>query len=315
MRERDRRLSPRSRSALSVIAVAALLLSGCSAQPAVGRPSSDTRAPSPSSSADSPTKPVEAGEGLVWSEEFDAPGSPSTLWKRMEGAGGWGNEELQNYTASDENSYVADGILHIVARKASTVDASGISSEYTSARLMTYAAFRYGRIEARIAVPAASGLWSAFWMLGTFSTPDASWPGVGELDLMEYVDQARDLNNGVVGAKKDGTAWSRVESHPNPTGWSGDWHVYAVEWTADSVTYSVDGQTLGVIRKADLESDQLWSFDNPAHIIMNIAVGGRWPDPRIDDGLLPADYLVDYVRVYDSEVHEVPESWLPPPAD
>lgn len=46
---------------------------------------------------------------------------------------------------------------------------------------------------------------------------------------------------------------------------------------------------------------------------MNLAVGGRWPSADIDQAAFPAQYLVDYVRVYDSEVHAVPDSWLPAP--
>lgn len=316
----DRRSTRFTRSMLVAIVVGGVMC-GCSATDAGGADSANTESPSipspapaPGSSTALPFEPVAPGTGLVWSDEFDtASDSRWTTWKRMEGARGWGNEELQNYTASDENSYVADGALHIVVRKEPTVDADGISSEYTSARLMTYETFRYGRIEGRIKIPVGVGLWSAFWMLGTEHTPGAPWPSRGELDLMEYVNQARELNSGVIGVTDTDAPWSWVVAHPVDALWSESWHVYAVDWTSDSVTYTVDGRELGTFRKDDLEAGDLWTFDNPSHIILNVAVGGRWPGNDIDAAALPAHYLVDYVRVYDSELRQVPESWLPKP--
>ncbi|GAA2982227.1 beta-glucanase (GH16 family) [Microbacterium terrae] len=301
--------------------VAALALGGCSAIPVPEVPptatDSSSDAPADTDAASPPSPPFEdvvAGTGLVWSDEFDSVSdSRWSTWKRMEGARGWGNEELQNYTDAEENSFVADGALHIVAKRESTVDADGLASEYTSARLMTYETFRYGRVEARIKIPVGVGLWSAFWLLGTEHTPTAPWPSRGELDVMEYVNQARELNSGIIGVKTDDSPWSWVNAYPVNADWSTAWHVYAVDWTADSVSYSVDGQELGTFRKEDLEPENLWTFDNPSHIILNVAVGGRWPGNDIDDAALPAEYLVDYVRVYDSEIRQVPESWMPKP--
>ncbi|WP_164743479.1 glycoside hydrolase family 16 protein [Microbacterium sulfonylureivorans] len=319
MRRGDPRSTRFTRSTLVAVVVGGMLCgcaasSGGAASTTDGSPSMPPPAPAPDSSTPLPFESVTAGTGLVWSDEFDTDSeSRWTTWKRMEGARGWGNGELQNYTTSDENSFVSDGALHIVVKKEPTVDADGISSEYTSARLMTYETFRYGRIEGRIKIPVGVGLWSAFWMLGTEHTPGAPWPSRGELDLMEYVNQARELNSGVIGVTDADAPWSWVNALPVDALWSEAWHVYAVDWTSDSVSYSVDGRELGTFRKEDLETGNLWTFDNPSHIIMNVAVGGRWPGDDIDDSALPAQYLVDYVRVYDSELRDVPESWLPKP--
>lgn len=301
-----------------VTAITGAMLVGCSA--ATG--TSPTTPPTPSEASDSPSpsgtlpfEDVAAGEGLVWSDEFDSESDDRwKTWKRMEGARGWGNEELQNYTTSDQNSFVSDGLLHIVVREEATVDADGFRSDYTSARLMTYETFRYGRVEARINVPSGYGLWSAFWMLGTEHTPGAPWPSRGELDMMEYVDKAITLQSGVIGVNDEDGPWSWVVTSPKEEGgWSGQWHDYAMDWTPDSVTYSVDGNELGTFRKEDLEEGNLWTFDNPMHIILNVAVGGRWPSSDIENEVLPAEMLVDYVRVYDSELRQVPESWMPKP--
>ena len=57
------------------------------------------------------------GKTMVWSDEFDGSEIALQNWTYDLGASGWGNQELQNYTASSENSYVANGNLMIVAKK------------------------------------------------------------------------------------------------------------------------------------------------------------------------------------------------------
>ena len=42
-----------------------------------------------------------------------------------------------------------------------------------------------------------------------------------------------------------------------------------------------------------------WPFDQPFHLLMNLAVGGDWGGAQgVDDAAFPAWMEVDYVRVY-----------------
>ena len=120
---------------------------------------------------------------LAWSDEFDGSALDLTKWTPQYGDGsqygipGWGNNELQSYTDNPANLYVEDGRLHIVARQQ--------NNQYTSARIRTLgnAEFTYGRMEARIKLPAAGqGLWPAFWMLPT-NSPYGGWAAGGEIDI------------------------------------------------------------------------------------------------------------------------------------
>ena len=120
---------------------------------------------------------------LIWSDEFNEPGTPNpSKWTHELGAGGWGNQELQHYTNRLANAQVSNGTLKINAIKESF---SG--SDYTSARLVTKERFNftYGIVEARIKLPAGTGIWPAFWMLGS-NYATASWPACGEIDIMEF---------------------------------------------------------------------------------------------------------------------------------
>jgi len=92
---------------------------------------------------------------LLWSDEFDTPGSPDPArWGYDLGAGGWGNAELQYYTNRTDNAIISNGTLKIIAK---AENFSG--SAYTSARLLSKDkfSFKYGKIEARAKLPAGIG--------------------------------------------------------------------------------------------------------------------------------------------------------------
>ena len=116
-----------------------------------------------------PEKTVSAspttGSKLVWSDEFNGNSIDTSKWGFEIGTGsnGWGNNEQQYYTNRSDNAYVADGALHIRAKKESYG-----GRNYTSARLNTNGkfTFTYGYVEARLALPSNQGIWPAFWMLG-----------------------------------------------------------------------------------------------------------------------------------------------------
>ncbi len=121
---------------------------------------------------------------LVWSEEFNYTGLPeSATWNMETGGGGWGNNELQYYTNTENNAYVDNGMLTITAREESYG-----GRDYTSARITTQNKydFKYGKIEAKIKLPYGQGLWPAFWMLGAnFNT--VGWPNVVKLILWKWL--------------------------------------------------------------------------------------------------------------------------------
>jgi len=110
----------------------------------------------------------------TWSDEFDgAYGSAPDpkKWTAESGGGGWGNRELEYYTARRTNTRVEKGNLVIEARQEKFTGADGVSREYTSARLKTEKLFaqKYGKFEARIRIPKGQGMWPAFWMLAMTS--------------------------------------------------------------------------------------------------------------------------------------------------
>jgi beta-glucanase (GH16 family) len=235
---------------------------------------------------------------LVWSDEFDYTGLPdASKWTFEEGGGGWGNNELQYYTASrTQNARVENGVLIIEARQEIY---SG--REYTSARLNTAGKgdWLYGRFEIRARVPGGRGTWPAIWMLPT-DWAYGNWPASGEIDIMEHV--------GYDPTRIFGTAHTEVYNTPLGTQkgssvegatWESDFHVYALDWTPDQLEFIVDDQVYYTFPNEG--TWQKWPFDRRFHLMLNLAVGGTWGGAQgVDPSIFPKRLEIDYVRVYQS---------------
>lgn len=242
---------------------------------------------------------------LVWSDEFNSNTINPNNWTYDIGIGnnGWGNNELQYYTNRSENARVEDGNLIIEAKKENYNNRM-----YTSARLKTknLKEFTYGRIEARIKLPLGSGLWPAFWMLGSSFNGDRDWPQCGEIDIMEHTNS----DNAVFGSLhlKDGSpkTFSKTTTVNNPE----DYHVYAIEWNADKIKWFVDDNLYYETALSPIKINENSYFipnnyvnnneavHKPYFILLNLAVGGNLPKNPNGTAKFPAKMYVDYVRVY-----------------
>ena len=233
---------------------------------------------------------------LAWSDEFNYKGLPdSTKWTYDVGGDGWGNNELEFYTEKRlENSRVENGNLIIEVRKENWQ-----GKNYTSARLVTKGKgdWTYGRIEVKARIPKGRGTWPAIWMLG--STTPLKWPDDGEIDIMEHVGFHQGYIHGSIHTKKYnhviGTQKTDTIYVPDC---SEAFHVYGLEWTKDSIKISVD-QNIYFRFANEHTGHDAWPFDNPCHLLLNIAVGGNWGGQKgVDESIWPVRMEVDYVRVY-----------------
>jgi beta-glucanase (GH16 family) len=245
---------------------------------------------------------VPAAWRLTWSDEFDGPAGSApdpAKWAIDTGGHGWGNNELQFYTARRENVRQQGGHLVIEALK-ETFSQAGVTRAYTSARIKTAGFFaqQYGRFEARIKLPAGRGIWPAFWMLGD-NFPATRWPACGEIDIMEHVGH----QPAVVYSNLHGPGYSGSSpigaSYTLPQGRAGDaFHVFAVEWEADVIRVYFDDRLYNTRTPANLPAGARWVYERPFFMLLNLAVGGNWPGSPDDSTAFPQQMLVDYVRVY-----------------
>ncbi len=212
------------------------------------------------------------------------------------GGGGWGNSELQYYTARTNNARIENSQLIIEARQESF---SG--SNYTSARLKTQGkvSWLYGRMEARIKIPKTQGIWPAFWMLGTNIT-SVNWPNCGEIDIMENIGREPTQVHGTIHGPGYSGGGSIGRAYPSPgnAAFGDDFHLYAIEWTTNQIKWFVDGVQFFGVNPASLPAGAAWVFNKPEYILLNVAVGGNWPGNPDGTTVFPQRMVVDYVRVY-----------------
>ena len=271
------------------------------------------------------------GWTLIWADEFNGTSIDKAKWGFDVDCWGGGNDERQCYTRSARNAGIEDGKLVITARRERTTGpalpeaqrrlAASANAEatrdFSSARLSTRgrAAWRYGRIEVRAKLPQGQGTWPAIWMLPE-KTGYGAWAASGEIDILEAV------NLGVLCAKCPGARENTILGTIHFGGkWPGNkfasteiafpevlegFHTYAVEWFADRIEWQVDGRTYAAQR-----ADKWFTtgsktpgapFDQPFHLILNLAIGGKLPEGRglggVHDDGYPKRMEVDWVHVW-----------------
>lgn len=249
---------------------------------------------------------------LIWADEFNGTTLNTNKWVHEIGTGtwGWGNNELQYYTDSQNNIFVDTGYLHIVGRQENIA-----SSSYTSARIKTQGLFdfTYGRVEARIKVPLGQGLWPAFWMLGSNIATDG-WPLCGEIDIMEHVNNELKVYGTI-----HHDMWGHVYEGEFVYTDASIFHEYAIEWDTDEIRWYLDDVEFfstnigaGTVSREE--------FHNPFFLLLNLAIGGNWPGSPDGTTTFPATMMVDYVRVYQEwtgidEIADFEVSVYPNPAN
>jgi beta-glucanase (GH16 family) len=250
---------------------------------------------------------------MVWSDEFDYTGAPdNSKWTFDEWPAKKVNGEDQAYTARAKNARVEDGRLIIQAHKEQYGNA-----QYSSARLHSLGKgdFLYGKVEARVKLPAGQGNWSAIWMLPSDpfkyattckagedwqgSTTCDAWPNSGEIDILEHVGYDMQNVHGTVHTKAYyWVNWQQRKASIDGKTVDQNFHLYSLEWTPEHIIVSFDN-TPYFFYKNEGTGWEAWPFDHPYHLILNLAIGGDWgrAGGPIDDSLFPMQMEIDYVRI------------------
>ena len=246
----------------------------------------------------SSSKVTEPAEVYFWNDEFDGDAIDNSKWTYDIGTGasGWGNNEWEYYTDRKENAYIKDGVLHIRAQKE---DYEG--AKYTSARMLTKGkfAFKYGTVEARIALPTGKGIWPAFWMLGE-NFDSVGWPACGEIDIIEAVNSEHKIygtnhwaNGSEYATYGNNTGNYRNQKHELDIT---QFHTYKFTWDDKYIRMFVDDFMYHEILIEGNTGDTE-EFHKPFFFLLNVAVAGNWPGFEVDDTQFPNEMLVDYIRV------------------
>lgn len=227
---------------------------------------------------------------LIFEEQFNGTALNETHWNYELGDGcpncGWGNNEREIYTK--DNVSVRDGNLVITATK---------DSIYRSGRITTAkkVEFQYGTVEVRAKLPLGQGTWPAIWMLGN-DIGSVSWPACGEIDMMEYVGRKpheiyTTLHTPDSHGNSKNTKVTTIEDIEN------GFHIYKCHWTKDSIEFFIDGNLVYTFNP-EVKNESTWPFDKPFYVILNLAIGGNFGGPEVDDSIFPQEFLIDYVKIY-----------------
>ncbi|NNE29182.1 MAG: glycoside hydrolase family 16 protein [Saprospiraceae bacterium] len=244
---------------------------------------------------------IPEGYSLLWSEEFNEQIIDATKWNYETGDGtdyglppGWGNSELQLYTENSDNSGItSDEDLSVLQIQAQSDGSGG----YSSAKLTSQSLFsmRFGRIDVKAKLPNGQGIWPAIWLLGDNVT-EIPWPGCGEIDIMEMLghDPARIYST--LHFTNDENRHGEIQEPRDALGsnFHEAYHVFSLDWTPESLNFSLDGiqyQQVGI-------QDDMKEFLRSFYLILNVAVGGNWPGDPDDTTTFPQSMYVDYVRVF-----------------
>ncbi|WP_309642091.1 family 16 glycosylhydrolase [Flavobacterium sp.] len=247
---------------------------------------------------------------LVWSDEFDTDGAVNTTnWfhqTQLPAGGSWFNGEVQHYTNQIANSFVETGLLHIVAIKEPYTD-QGVTKEYTSARLNSKFAFKYGRVDVRAKLPLDSGTWPAIWMLGKnvnedgayfdaeFGTTD--WPACGETDIMEHGIFPSQSINYVQGTLHTPSSFGNSINNGGivANDLANTYHIYSVNWSPFQISFLLDGVVFYTYNPT-VKNPNTWPFNKEQYLLLNIAMGGI--AGTLDTNFTQTSMDIDYVRVY-----------------
>ncbi len=218
----------------------------------------------------------------VFFEDFNEKALDRSKWN-VEISGTVNNNEQQAYVDSAATLSLIDGasegathgalVIKGVYRPGYT-STKGKKYDFISARINTEnkMEFTYGSASCRMKMSTGAGLWPAFWALG-----NGRWPDCGEIDVMETVGDPTWTSNAIHGPGYFGNTPIVSRNYFTPGTDVTQWHVYSVDWTADSMVFKLDGKVTYTATRAMIEKYGRWAFDNNKFIILNFALGGGYP--------------------------------------
>lgn len=259
----------------------------------------------------------------VWGDEFNDGKLDTNRWKYHPRYGAtWNRLIAQGLKQQRLVNTFEDGYYnsHAIATPAEFTDET---QPMISGAIFTNGTFdmTYGRVEARIKTSPHSGNFPAFWMMPSGPAPEvqalglAGWPNDGEIDIWEQID-ATDRSHHTVHSAWTGWSnynhWPTAPKQASPASTTNRWqdaslwHVYAIEWDAETLRWYVDGNLVFTYANQHYSEPDVtyysteritWPFDKNFYIILNQSVGnGSWAaGPDLSFHYLT---LFDYVRVY-----------------
>ena len=236
------------------------------------------------------------GYEMVWNDEFEGTALDTAKWRgHTEVLGGGPSQIYEDGFYSDRCIEVKDGNL-ILSIKRFDGSEEGYPEGWYFASIDSYPGFNgtYGYYEIRAKMAKAKAGNCAFF-LNNGATMDETLPARygAEIDIMESmrygVAHQGSIENNVhyydsTGHQRLHARWVIVDGNPYE-----EFHTYGVKWTNSGYTFSVDGK--------ECRSTDFGLSHSPEYIVLDIMMRDF---SKTEIYGPTADFLVDYVRVYQS---------------
>ncbi|MFQ9514582.1 MAG: family 16 glycosylhydrolase [Eubacterium sp.] len=256
---------------------------------------------------------------MVWNDEFSGTTLDKTKWNNTgaTGAGGYGNNELQDYQI-DYCEVKNNNLIIKPQFQWNTTTKKAVSNSYYSTKIWTRGQYsvKYGKIEFRAKMPKGQGTWAAAWMLGN----NYSWPQCGEIDVLETTSE---LTKTIIPQSIHCTKFNGMSTSSGNKHWDTKvsdattaYHTYGVIWTDQTITFTIDGKVTGtydpnnfVLDGNGTQDSTIWPYNQPFYLILNCAIGGvlggnvtptYWTKIKTEGNIETYQdyYYIDWVRVY-----------------
>ncbi len=229
---------------------------------------------------------------LVWGDDFNAPALDTNKWSQVErGPSNWNRHMSHDPACYDirDGSLILRGIVNTNAADPSPFLTGGITTKGKFS-------FTYGKVEILAKLGHSQGAWPAFWMLPSHPPKGKGYPG--EMDIMEHLNfdnifyqtihthYTLDLN-----IKTNPVSHATAKFDPE------EFNVFGVEWFADKVVFTINGQPDFTYPRIQTDIAGQWPFDQPYYLILDMQLGGNWVG-KIDAKQLPVQMEIDWVKVW-----------------
>ncbi len=262
-----------------------------------------------------------AGFTTTWSDDFTGASGTGVdgNFKYDTGQGVFGTGEIETMTNSTANVF-QDGAGHLVLKALHT--GTDPNSGWTSGRVETNAA-TFGAPAGGVVMMQASiqqpnlntsngaGYWPAFWMLGAGLRTGGTWPGIGEVDILEDINSRSTvfgtLHCGVNPGGPCNESTGIGSGEHACSGCNTAYHTYAVQIdrsvSPEQIRWYLDGSNYFTINANQVDATT-WAnaVDHPFFIIFDLAMGGGFPGAfgggPFASTVSGGQMNIDYVAVY-----------------
>lgn len=260
-----------------------------------------------------------AGYSLVWNDEFKGRTIDNAKWRtnqpRMTAYDGVGNFDEGTVRS------VGNGRLLMTAYKnPDTANYNGktylTTNSITTENRMS---FKYGYLEVKAKVPYKAGCWPSLWLRSPNATQTDLTGKDGynmEVDIIEpfgYTDKNGTTIHETNKSNDSDHCQTAVGNYKfkNAENLANEYHIYGFLWTADEMKFFIDGECFAAYTKDTLaRMGYKGDFDDTVNILFDnqlitssspVANEEKTNTIENNEGSLPAEYSVEYVRLYQKQ--------------